>query len=141
MAAETPDNLVVIYQPCNQFGKQEPTAGMELRHELHAYFVRNQFPITDNQIWLERTDVNGDDASPLFKYFKETFPNKAWMQDIPKAKVIEGIEISWNFEKFIFYEGEPILRRYKSGEDLAIIHSNVLDWIQDELMYEADSEL
>ena len=53
--------LQILAFPCNQFGNQEPKPAEEVVQEmLEKYDVT--FPI------LEKVDVIGDDAHPLFKW-------------------------------------------------------------------------
>lgn len=49
--------------PCNQFGSQEPQPVERIRKEMKKQF-NVDFPIFD------KIDVNGGDASPLFKQLK-----------------------------------------------------------------------
>lgn len=67
---------------------------------------------------LEKVDVNGKDAHPLFEYLKEKLPfpcddPMALMSD-PKFIIWSPVmrnDVSWNFEKFLVSpEGEPYKR-------------------------------
>jgi len=87
--------LVIIGQPCNQFGKQEPKEGKELSDEIRGKY-KAEFMI------CEREEVNGKNASDLFLYLQ-------------KHKNCPGIlgmnSIKWNFTKFLVNKsGVPVKR-------------------------------
>lgn len=102
------EDLEIIYQPCNQFGWQEPLYGQALRDDIDNYFIKNNFN-TDysNQVWLERNDVKGKQATELFKILNKEMPKDSWFFS----------SISWNFEKFVVVNGEPG-QRYGSSDNL-----------------------
>ncbi|GIQ79733.1 glutathione peroxidase [Kipferlia bialata] len=89
---ETYPSLVILGFPCNQFGNQEPLEGEEVGACYFASF-KVDFPI------LDKIDVNGDNAAPIYKYLK-------------KAKGgVFGNAIKWNFTKFLCNkEGVPVKR-------------------------------
>ena len=53
--------LCILAFPCNQFGKQEPNPAEEVVEDMHEKYGVT-FPI------LEKVEVEGDDAHPLFKW-------------------------------------------------------------------------
>jgi glutathione peroxidase len=53
----------VIDVPCNQFAGQTPGTDEEI-HEFCTLKYKTQFP------QMKKTDVNGENATPLFKYLK-----------------------------------------------------------------------
>jgi glutathione peroxidase len=74
--------LVVIGFPCNQFGGQEPGGPDEISACSLNFGVT--FPI------MEKIDVNGANAHPIYEFLKSSKPG------------ILGIQmIKWNFEKFL----------------------------------------
>ena len=89
-----PRGLVVLGFPCNQFGGQDPGSA----DEIGAFCQRNYGVSFD---MMEKVEVNGAGAHPLF----------AWLK--PAAPGLLGSEaIKWNFTKFLVgREGQPI-RRY-----------------------------
>ena len=107
LAAKHADNLAVFYQPSNQFGKQEPFAGEELKQKLESYFASSDFELTDNQYWFKRADVIGKDKTDLFATLSENFPRNS----------IFGDDIQWNFEKFMVLRGKPIFGRIEAIVD------------------------
>lgn len=71
---------------------------------------------------LEKTDVNGKDAHPLFVFLKEKLPFPSdepdnLMND-PKCIIwspVRRSDVSWNFEKFLIGpDGVPV-KRYSRG--------------------------
>jgi len=84
--------LVVIGFPCNQFGKQEPGSPEQIQQGcLINYGV--------DFTMMEKIDVNGDHAHPLYTYLKAQLPG------------LLGQRIKWNFSKFLINRaGQPIKR-------------------------------
>lgn len=85
--------LAVLGFPCNQFGRQEPGTAKEI-----SEFCSNEYGVTFDM--FAKADVNGNDASPLYKYLTSL-----------EADPVGSGSISWNFEKFIVdREGNVIAR-------------------------------
>jgi len=84
--------LEVLGFPCNQFGNQEPGNAEEIEQGcLVNYGVSFQM--------FEKTNVNGPDAHPLFKFLKD------------KLSGFFGSRIKWNFTKFVVgRDGKPLKR-------------------------------
>ncbi|KAG7472462.1 hypothetical protein MATL_G00109060 [Megalops atlanticus] len=108
--------LVILGVPCNQFGHQENCHNDEILLSLKYVRPGNgfepKFPL------LEKVDVNGQDAHPLFTFLKEKLPfpsddSTSLMTD-PKFIIWSPVcrnDISWNFEKFLIGpDGEPFKR-------------------------------
>ena len=75
--------LEVLGFPCNQFGAQEPGTNEEVKS-----FCDLNYSVSFKM--FDKIDVNGSDASPLFKFLKHESPG------------IMGTEaIKWNFTKFL----------------------------------------
>ena len=102
----------VLAFPCNQFGGQEPGTAAEIEQFCSARYQAS-FPL------FEKTDVNGDNAHPLFKYVKHAAPG------------ILGIEaIKWNFTKFLVDRKGRVVRRYGSADDPASIANDIQKALQ-----------
>ncbi|MGH0164575.1 UNVERIFIED_CONTAM: hypothetical protein FKN15_047377 [Acipenser sinensis] len=108
--------LVVLGVPCNQFGYQENCKGDEIL--LSLKYVRPGNGFVPNFTLLQKVDVNGKDADPMFTFLKEKLPHPSddpmsLMTD-PKFIVWSPVcrnDISWNFEKFLIGpDGEPFKR-------------------------------
>ena len=86
--------LEVLGFPCNQFGAQEP--GDEKAIEQ---FCEINYGVTFPM--FAKVDVNGDDASPLFKHLKGA-----------KKGILGSEAIKWNFTKFLVDRDGTVVERY-----------------------------
>ena len=84
----------VLAFPCNQFGGQEPGNVSEI-----AEFCKVNFGLTFPL--MEKVDVNGDDASPLFDWMKAEKPG-----------LMGSKAIKWNFTKFLIDREGNVVKRY-----------------------------
>ncbi|MGD9633640.1 MAG: glutathione peroxidase [Pirellulales bacterium] len=85
--------LAIVGVPCNQFAGQEPGSAEEI-----ATFCSSKYGVKFDL--LEKVDVNGDNACPLYKTLTSEETN-------PKSSG----PIQWNFEKFLFNrQGELVAR-------------------------------
>ena len=92
--------LEVLGSPCNQFGAQEPGTNEEVKS-----FCDLNYSVSFKM--FDKIDVNGSDASPLFKFLKHESPG------------IMGTEaIKWNFTKFLVNKDGQVIKRFapKDGE-------------------------
>ncbi len=102
----------VLGFPCNQFGGQEPGSATEIEQFCSTRY-QTTFPL------FEKTDVNGDNAHPLFKFIKHAAPG------------ILGTEaIKWNFTKFLVDRKGEVVRRYGSADDPASIANDIQKILQ-----------
>ena len=84
----------ILAFPCNQFGAQEPGSNEEIQEFCDINF-NVSFKIFD------KINVNGSNASPLFKHLKN------------EAKGVMGSEaIKWNFTKFLIDNRGSVIKRY-----------------------------
>ncbi|OAY71783.1 putative glutathione peroxidase 3, mitochondrial [Ananas comosus] len=83
----------ILAFPCNQFGGQEPGSNKEIQETVCTRF-KAEFPIFD------KIEVNGREASPLFKYLKSQ-----------KGGFL-GDRIKWNFTKFLVDKDGKVVERY-----------------------------
>jgi len=84
----------VLGFPCNQFGAQEPGNADEIQEFCKVNFGVT-FPL------MQKVDVNGPDASPLYE----------WMKG--EAKGLMGSTcIKWNFTKFLIDREGNVVKRY-----------------------------
>ena len=89
--------LMVLGFPCNQFGGQEPGTNQEIQKFCQARF-NVKFDLFD------KIDVNGDKASPLYKYLTG-----------PDVSVQDKGAVKWNFEKFLIGKDGQVIGRYRSA--------------------------
>jgi glutathione peroxidase len=88
----------VLGFPCNQFGNQEPGNAEEIEQ-----FCKINYGVTFPL--MEKIDVNGDSASPLFD----------WMKDEAKG-LFGSTSIKWNFTKFLIDREGNVVRRYAPND-------------------------
>ena len=92
--------LEVLGFPCNQFGAQEPGTNEDVKS-----FCDLNYNVSFKM--FDKIDVNGSNASPLFKYLKHESPG------------IMGTEaVKWNFTKFLVNKDGQVVKRFapKDGE-------------------------
>ena len=92
--------LEVLGFPCNQFGAQEPGTNEEVKS-----FCDLKYNVSFKM--FDKIDVNGSNASPLFKFLKHESPG------------IMGTEaVKWNFTKFLVNKAGQVVKRFapKDGE-------------------------
>ena len=98
----------VLGFPCNQFGAQEPGTNEEVQS-----FCELTYNVSFKM--FDKIDVNGSDASPLFKYLKHESPG------------ILGTEaIKWNFTKFLVNKDGQVVKRFASKDGESAIESELL---------------
>jgi glutathione peroxidase len=86
--------LAIVGVPCNQFNGQEPGTALEI-----AAFCSANYGVTFDL--LEKVEVNGDGACPLYKQLTSEETN-------PKSPG----PIQWNFEKFLFNRNGELVARF-----------------------------
>jgi len=89
--------LVVLGFPCNQFGRQEPGTADQIKE-----FCSSNYGVTFDM--FEKIDVNGEQATPLYKYLTS-----------PQASTEHAGPIRWNFEKFLISKDGRVVNRFKTG--------------------------
>lgn len=86
------DGFRVAAFPCNQFAGQEPGTNAEIKARMKA-----KYGFTFDM--FAKTNVNGADAHPLYKYMKRV--QGGWLSNA----------IKWNYTKFLINrKGVPIYR-------------------------------
>ena len=86
--------LVVLGFPCNQFGSQDPGSNDEI-----ASFCQLNYGVSFPM--MAKIDVNGADASPLYKWLTAEAPG-----------LLGSKAIKWNFTKFLVGKDGRVIRRY-----------------------------
>uniref|UniRef100_A0A7N5ZYH9 Glutathione peroxidase n=1 Tax=Anabas testudineus TaxID=64144 RepID=A0A7N5ZYH9_ANATE len=109
--------LVILGVPCNQFGHQENCKNEEIL--LSLKYVRPGNGFEPKFQLLEKVDVNGKDAHPLFTFLKESLPfpfdEPATLMTDPKFIIWSPVcrsDVAWNFEKFLIGPDGAPFRRY-----------------------------
>jgi glutathione peroxidase len=102
--------LVILGFPCNQFGGQEPGGPNEIQACGLTYGV--SFPI------MEKIDVNGSNAHPIYEFLKSSKPG------------LMGIQmIKWNFEKFLIDKNGNVVERWASISTPESMESTILKFL------------
>ena len=91
------DKLVVVGFPANNFGQQEPGTSQEITE-----FCTKNYGVTFPM--AEKSDVVGDNISPLFKYLTD---------EAHKLGVADPV-IKWNFTKFLVDENGKLIAVFPS---------------------------
>ena len=86
--------LEILGFPCNQFGGQEPGTDTEI-----AQFCELNYGVSFPM--FAKVDVNGADASPLFKYLKAEAPG-----------MLGSEMVKWNFTKFLVDREGKVMARF-----------------------------
>jgi glutathione peroxidase len=97
----------VLGFPCNQFGGQEPGDADEI-----AEFCKVNFGVTFPL--MQKIDVNGEDASPLFDWMRKEAPG-----------VLGSTSIKWNFTKFLIDREGHVVKRYGPNDAPAGIAKDI----------------
>jgi glutathione peroxidase len=113
------DGLEALYQkyrdqgfevlgfPCNQFGGQEPGNAEEI-----AQFCQLNFGVTFPL--MQKVDVNGPDASPVFD----------WMKGEAKG-LMGSTGIKWNFTKFLIDREGQVVKRFAPQDSPASLEKHI----------------
>ncbi|KAK3359318.1 thioredoxin-like protein [Lasiosphaeria hispida] len=103
------DDFIILGFPCNQFGGQDPGSDEEIQSFCQINYGVS-FPV------LQKVDVNGDSASPLFEWLKNEKPG------------ILGLKrIKWNFEKFLVGKDGQVKGRWASTTKPESLESVILE--------------
>jgi len=88
--------LAVLGFPCNQFGNQDPAS-----NEVIANFCQVNYGVSFTM--MQKIDVNGADAHPLYQWLCAEAPG-----------LLGSKAIKWNFTKFLVGRDGRVLKRYAS---------------------------
>ena len=99
--------LAVLGFPCNQFGAQDPGSNAEI-----GAFCQKNYGVTFAM--MEKIDVNGQQAHPLFQWLK---------QQAPGLLGSEGIK--WNFTKCLIGRDGQVIKRYASLDKPAALATDI----------------
>ena len=109
--------LEVIDVPCNQFAGLTPGTDEEI-HEFVESNYNTRFP------QMKKSDVNGEDAIPLFQYLKSQKGFEGFGRG-PRSQAMDAIlstldknyrnnpEIKWNFTKFVVDRNGDVVARFE----------------------------
>ena len=86
--------FMILGFPSNQFAKQEPGSNEKIK-----FFCQGTYDVHFDM--FAKIDVNGEEASPLYKYLKKEQGGFLWMDSI-----------KWNFTKFLVDADGKVVDRY-----------------------------
>ena len=120
--------LEILDFPCDQFGHQAPGTDDEIHN-----FCTAKYNTTFDQ--FKKIEVNGDNASPLFKYLEDNskeeyihgLKNKMAMKAIIKISNTYKREndIKWNFTKFLIDREGNVVGRYSPIESPLVMEDKI----------------
>jgi glutathione peroxidase len=99
--------LAVIGFPCNQFGAQDAGTNAEI-----GAFCQRNYGVSFAM--MEKVEVNGEGAHPLFKWLKTQAPG-----------LLGSEAIKWNFTKFLVGKDGRVLKRYASMDAPAKLANDI----------------
>ena len=119
----------ILAFPCNQFGKQEPGTGAEIKEFCSTTF-NVTFPL------FEKLDVNGDKTNPVYKFLKsqcpieepidEEFGNRLYkLMERIAPREVGGEDIRWNFTKFLLDKNGNVVNRFEPTVPFEIIQAEI----------------
>ncbi len=123
----------VIDIPCNQFAGQAPESDEEI-HQFCTLKYNTQFP------QMKKTDVNGENAAPLFKYLKEQKGFEGFGKG-PKAIAMSAMlkkidkdyknnpDIKWNFTKFLVDREGNVVARFEPTVNMKDVEKAVAELV------------
>ncbi len=125
--------LEIIDVPCNQFAGQTPGTDDEI-HEFCTLKYNTQFPR------VKKSDVNGENALPLFTYLKEqkgfdgfgkgakALAMSAMLKKIDK-NYKNNPDIKWNFTKFLVDREGNVVARFEPTANMDDVKAAVAQLI------------
>ena len=143
------DKVAVLGFFCNQFGHQTNENNDEILNTLKFVRPGDGFEPADGVTLFEKSDVNGADAAPLFKWLKsemlipsdemvDTKGNGVANPDalvLPRGNFggstvvlwtpVARSDIAWNFEKFLVGPDGKAVKRYSRYFDTNAISSDI----------------
>ena len=113
--------LEIVDVPCNQFAGQTPGTDEEI-HQFCQLKYNTQFP------QMRKSDVNGENALPLFTFLKsqQSFKGFRGLAAIPMKAMLKRIDpnyesnpdIKWNFTKFVVNREGQVVARFEPTDSM-----------------------
>ena len=121
--------LEILDIPCNQFGNQAPGTDDEI-HEFCTLKFGTDFP------QFAKTDVNGENAEPLFAYLASEKPFTGFGKGLKNAalnkfaamnnkKYGDKTYVGWNFTKFLVDREGKVIARFEPTVDMKEVRDAV----------------
>jgi len=99
--------LVVLGFPCNQFGSQDPGSNADIEA-----FCQTNYGVGFQM--MEKIDVNGKNAHPLYAWLKGEAPG-----------ILGSEGIKWNFTKFLVGRKGQVIQRYAPQDNPESIAADI----------------
>lgn len=124
------DGLVILDFPCNQFGSQAPGTDDEIVSFCDTNYGIT-FPI------FSKTEVNGENASQLFKYLKSQKGFAGFDPEHDLTPILDKMlseanpeyesdpDIKWNFTKFLIDRDGNVVERFEPTESMDIVEDHI----------------
>lgn len=122
--------LEILDFPCNQFGQQAPGTEEEI-HEFCTLNFGTEFP------QFKKIEVNGENESPLFTYFKTQKTFEGFDLNDKLGKLLDEMlskadpdyakksDIKWNFTKFLVDKEGNVVKRFEPTHDMKLVEEEV----------------
>ena len=115
--------------PCNQFGAQAPGTDEEI-HDFRVKEYDAQYP------QMRKSDVNGEDALPLYQYLKSQKGFQGFGEGEMADKLREVLpkfdpnyennpEIKWNFTKFLIDRQGNVVERFEPTANIGEVAKRI----------------
>ncbi len=120
----------ILDVPCNQFGQQTPGSDDEITEFCTVKFGAD-FP------QFKKSDVNGENALPLFTWLKSEKGFEGFDMDNKIAPILVDMfdktgtdwrsssDIKWNFTKFLINREGQVVARFEPTKDMAQVEACV----------------
>jgi glutathione peroxidase len=99
--------LAVLGFPCNQFGSQDPGSNEEI-----GAFCQANYGVSFTM--MDKVEVNGAHAHPLFQWLKSQAPG-----------LLGSEGIKWNFTKFLLNRQGQVVKRYAPLDKPASLSADI----------------
>ena len=120
--------FIILDFPCNQFGKQAPGTGEEIKEACRLDYLV-EYPI------FEKIEVNGENEEPLYTFLKKEQPFKditgkgaTALKAFVKLRdrhYKDNNDIKWNFTKFLVDREGNVVQRFEPTESLDDVKSKI----------------
>ena len=122
--------FVIIGFPCDQFGHQEPGTDEQIEE-----FCRLNHGVTFPL--MKKTEVNGEDAHPVYKWLKSQAGFAGFNPEHPLTKILDEMftkadpvyaskpDIKWNFTKFLINKKGQVVARFEPTESIEVIEKAI----------------
>lgn len=106
------DDFLILGFPCNQFGGQDPGSDDTIQEFCQLNYGVS-FPV------LAKTEVNGNNAEPVWEWMKSEKPGLMGLK-----------RIKWNFEKFLIGRDGKVVNRWASVTNPKSLESIIMEELQ-----------